>query len=219
MSQEHHPSYSIKGFESIINGFIKFVFYYRMVLVFGTLTGLAFISSHVWNVSAAGEQWKNVSIVFGLSSISLGIFYSILNYENNHIKYKIDAKKNSCALSFVCVNEWHKPTMVENLKVTKKLFDAHRNLIQEGKKPEFFAILESDEEGRSALVSILNYFECMAIGIKQNLLDEEFMRITFKGVAEGYSNNYGFYIEYRRAKENNMSTWINFTEMAKRWSI
>ena len=161
---------------------------------------------------------ENVSIVFGLSSISLGIFYSILNYENNHIKYKNDAKKQCCLLSFNCVSEWHRPTMVENLKITKKLYDVHKGLIQEGKKPEFFKILEENEEGRSALVSIFNYFEAMAIGLKQNLLDEDFIKMSFKGIAETYLNSYGFYIEYRRSKENNTNIWINFSDMAKRWS-
>ena len=65
MSQESHPSYSISGFEGVINAIIKFIFYYRMVLVVGTLVALGFITNHIWNVSAVGEQWKTFQLCSG----------------------------------------------------------------------------------------------------------------------------------------------------------
>ena len=217
MSNENKPGYSISGVEKALNGTINFIFYYRLILVFASLIFLCYSCWVVWHGSLPGEKYKNISILFGLGSVAIGIFYSILNYENNHIKHKADIKKAKLALSFSSVSEWHQPTMVANLKITKQLYDQHKHFINDNKGREFFDILEQDEDGRSALVSILNYFECISLAVEMHLLDSDYIKSAMGGVARFYINYYGFYINYRRSVNNSPTMWIHFTNMVNKW--
>lgn len=210
--------YSAAWIENFLNKFINFVFYFRLIFVFLSLILLSFIASHVWSISSAEEKYKNLSIVFGLGSIAIGIFYSILNYENNHIKFKKEELKSRLIFSFNNVAEWHKPTMVENLKITKIMYDKHKHLISDGKGREFFELLESDEELRSALVSILNYFECIALAVKKEILDAEYIKESMGDVARLYVNLYGPYIKHRRTVHNSPEMWIHYTTWIEDWN-
>ena len=217
MSLQNKPLYSIAAIEQLLNGFIHFVFYYRLILVTAAIATLAITSVRVWKHAAAGEQIKSISIVFGLGSVVIGIFYAILNYENNQLKYRKDEKKAMYTLCYHSVSEWHQPGMVANLKITRQLYDQHQHLIDDNRGREFFEILEQNEAGRSALVSILNYFECISMGIRRGLLDDDYMRSSFMTIAHTYLTNYGFYIKYRRAVHRSPSMWINFTNMVESW--
>ena len=210
--------YSVAGLENLLNAMINFVFYYRLIIVTIAMIMLSVASARVWQQSAKEERTKNISMVIGLGSVCTGIFYSILNYENNHIKYKEECKKSKYTLCYHSVSEWHQPTMVANLKITKQLYDVHKHLIDDNRGREFFEILEDNEEGRSALVSILNYFEGISIGIKRDLLDDGYMKLSFGNVARSYVEHYGFYIQYRRAFHRSPDMWVNFTNMVAVWN-
>ena len=82
---------------------------------------------------------------------------------------------------------------------------------------DFFNILENDEQARSALVSILNYFECISLGVIHVILDESFIKDYFKSIYRTYLNNYSFYIEHRRNVHNSPMAWINYTTLAEKW--
>jgi len=209
--------YSVPRLEKMINWSIDTIFYYRLIFVTAAFAVLFYLAFKVWNLSDAIDNYKNIAIVFSLGSIVIGIFYSILNYEHNYIKYKNDIRTTKLALSYSASSEWHKPTMVENLKITKLLYDEYKNLTEDNKAVDFFNILEKDESARSALVSILNYFESISLGIRHELMDEEYMRNYFKTVYSLYLNNYGFYINHRRRMYNSPEIWINFTNLAEDW--
>ena len=218
MSTSYKPRYSVAGLEDLLNAIIHFVFYYRLILVTVAMLMVGIAAARVWKNSSREERTKNISLVVGIGSLCTGIFYSILNYENNHLKYKEDCQKATDTLCYHSVNEWHQPNMVEHLKITKQLYDDYKHLIDDNRGREFFEILEGNEAGRSALVSILNYFEGIAIGIKRDILDDGYMKLSLGNVARSYVVHYGFYIQYRRAFHRCPDMWINFTNMVAIWN-
>lgn len=211
------PSYSINGIEKAINGTVGFIFYYRLVFVIASIIIISFISASVYHQSIEQERLKNLSVVVACGSVFIGIFYSVINYEHNQIKFAHDRLTSKITQSYTCASEWFKPSMVENLKITKLMFNKNKHLIDENKAIDFSRILDDDEPARSALVSIFNYLECVSIGIEKGILDDRFMSDYLAGVCIGYVMDYGFYIDYKRNTNKSPRIWINFTNMADRW--
>lgn len=102
---DNSPSYSIKGLEKIINDIVGFIFYYRLVVVIAVITFTVLFSIQVYNTSSLEEKLKNLSIVVACGSIIIGIFYSVINYEHNQIKFKHDISSARNALSYTTASE------------------------------------------------------------------------------------------------------------------
>jgi len=210
-------SYSLSGFENGINSIVHWIYFYRLLIVFTALSQIITCSIIAWIHSNPGDRVKNLAAVLGCGSIVIGIFYAILNYEMNYIRYRSDRKASQKNISYLVASEWQKETILNHLKVTRILFEKNKHLIYGNRSGEFFDIVEHDEQARAALISIFNFLECVALGIYQEILDEEFMKLFFRGIFKSYLNDYQFYIEYRRKKNNTPDTWINFTELAMKW--
>jgi disulfide bond formation protein DsbB len=216
-NKSEEPSYSIAGLDKLINGTINFIFYYRLIFVLACITIVIILMFQTVNQSAPPDKLKNAILVLTGGSIIIGIFFSLLNYEYNHNKSKRDIKTSKAILSFNTALEWHKPHIVENLKITKTMYETHKHLIESNKSAEFFDILEKDEKARAALVSIFNYLECIAVGINQGIMDATFIKTFFCSLFKSYYTDYEFYISYRRKKQNNSKAWENFTNLAQDW--
>ncbi|MBV4358274.1 DUF4760 domain-containing protein [Pinibacter aurantiacus] len=210
--------YQVPKVEPKVNAVIQFVFYYRLVVVMLMLCTSVIIGLIVWKQSNEVDKLKNFSLVVTGGSIFIGIFYNILNYENTYRKNHRDMKSSKDSLSFNVACEFNKPQMVENLKGTKALFETHQHLINQNKAQEFFDLLEKDEIGRFALVSIFNYFECLAIGIDQGIIDECFSKKFFKSLIISYYHDYNFFIEYKRKLNKTPTSWEHFTKLAQKWA-
>jgi Domain of unknown function (DUF4760) len=209
--------YKLPSFEKPLNALLEFIFYYRLVIVSFAIGLLIYLAKHFWNSSPALDQLKNCALVLTGGSICIGIFYSIINYEHTQLKYNYDIKSSRYTLTFNAASDWHRPTMVENLKITKKLYDENKHLIDDNRAVEFFQILEKDEPAKSALVSIFNYLECISLGVNHGILDDDFSKKYFYTVFQLYNNNYGFYISHRRILNNSPETSIHFTNLAQKW--
>lgn len=216
--RDEAPAYSIAGLDKVINGTIDFVFYYRLIFVLACITGVIILMLRTVHQSAPPDELKNAVLVLTGGSIIIGIFFSLLNYEYNHNKNKRDVKTAKAILSFNTALEWHKPHIVENLKITKTMYDTHKHLIESNKSSEFFDLLEKDEKARAALVSIFNYLECVAVGVDQGIMDANFIKTFFCSLFKTYYSDYEFYISYRRKKYSNPKTWVNFTNLAQQWN-
>jgi hypothetical protein len=212
------PKYTIKALDNVINATVDFLYYYRMVPVCLALIIIGYSTVHVWNVSGAVDKYRNVTTVFTCGSVVIAIFYAILNYENNQLKVKRDRKISRDVLAFNAAFEWYKGNIVEHLKKTKILYDTHKHLIEENKSKEFFEILEGDEAARSSLISILNYCECMAIAIEEDIMDEYLVKKFFCSIFKMYHRDYSFYIDYRRKKNHAPTAWKHFSTLAQKWT-
>lgn len=213
----NNKSYSLTEFEQVINATVHWFFFYRMILVLAMICSIVLFAVIIWRDSPSPEKTKNLATILACGSIVIGIFYTVLNYEINYHKYKKDRMLAIKQTSFQIASDWHKDSIVRHLKTTKKIYEQYKHLIDENSSKEFSELLDSDEDIRAALISILNYLECIALGISEGILDEFFIREFFKGIFINYLNDYDFYIQYRRKKYNNANMWIKFTQLASKW--
>lgn len=214
---ESTPKYSMKGVEDFFNKVVRFIFYFRLVVVICIIVGTIYLGLDVFNSSQNGEELKNLSTIVACGSILIGIFYSIINYEHNQIKFNTEAKRAKDTFSYTTACEWYSPSMVDNLKTTRMLYNENKHLIDDNKAIEFSKILDENEQARSALVSIFNCLECVAIGINNGILDETILKIYLKSIYIDHSMDYSFYIDYRRNVQKKPQIWENFTTLANRW--
>lgn len=210
-------SYSLSGFQRAINTIVQWFFFYRMLWLIGAILTITVLGIFTWNSSIDTDKVKNLVAVLTGGSIAIGIFYAVLNYEMNYYKYRKDRISSKKQAAFLMASEWHKDSIVKNLKITKKLYERHKHLIEQNRSKQFSELLDADDEGRAALISIFNYLECIALGVEEGIHDEAFMKKFFRSIYISYNNNFEFYILYKRKKEQNGKIWIKFTCLAEKW--
>jgi len=211
--------YTFKGAERVINKVIRFVFYYRLAIVFLCTIALLLFSVSVWESSVPTEKLKNLATVLTCGSIIIAIFYSILNYEYTQIRFKHDKKTAKEILTFNIASEWHKDPMAENIKIASKFLKKCKPFVEESNAKRFHEEIENEqnEDSKKALLALFNYFESISLGVKQGIMDEDFIKGFFSTAFQQYFNQYSFYIEYRRKVRGNPKIWNNFTTLANNW--
>lgn len=211
------PKYSIVGLDKWINYVTGFVFRYRMLFILLFLIAIGYGVYEAVLRSADNALLKNIAVIATYGSVVIGVFYAVLNYEHKHQKDLYDIRFAKCAEAYNAICEWHRPAMVDNLKTTKQLFETKKHLILENKAKDFYEELEQNDEARAALIAILNYFESLAVGINQGILDELFVKRLFRTLMMSYFNDYSFYIMYKRKYHNAPTIWLEFTRLADNW--
>lgn len=196
---------------------VRWLFFYRMIWIAVFIISLAVLVVISWTHWSPADRLKNAAWLLTCGSVLMAIFYAVLNHEVNHFRRKTDQLAAKKKLAFDVVSEWHKEGIVTYLRITQKLYEKHKHLIEENRSTEFSQLLEQDDSARAAFVSLFNYFECISLGVAQQIHDEEFMRKSFRNVFIAYLNAYDFYIQYRRKKFNNDRIWKEFTDLAVKW--
>jgi len=212
-----NKSYSLTGVEKTLNHAIQWVFFYRMLFVGIAVILISIAGALVWMQSPFEYRAANLMAVLTGGSIVIAIFYAVLNYEMNYSRYEMNRQRARKLAAYGAATEWHQPSVVQHLKITKKFYEKYRYLIQENRSREFSEMLDSHEEARAALLSIFNQLECIALGIEEGIHDERFIRQFFRGIFLAYLNDYEFYILFRRKLVNNPSVWVGFTALAHKW--
>lgn len=209
--------YSIKGLDKIINSVVSFIFYYRLVFVLLALGVIYYFEYRVWHSYYADERLKIMATVLTGGSIIIAIFYSILNYEYSQIKFKHDIKTSKDVLTFNTASKTHDPAMIKNFRAIKEFYIKNKHLISENKLDVFHTLLNDDSDTRVSFISILNFFECLSLGIKQGIIDEQFTKQFFKTMFNEYFKYFGTYIEYTRKQFDSPRVFRNFTDLADKW--
>lgn len=202
-----------KSIRWIVRNFFKRRFF---ILLLGC-AGIALIAINVSKDPTTTTK-DLVQIVTG-GVIVLTLFYHMINYENDQMKFKHDVKIFREKISFNIATEWHKIPMVDYMQTLKTFLKKCEPLLQENDAKTFHDTIENEgnEEQKKALIAVFNYFESIALGVKQDIMDEEFIRGFFGSIFAQYYQEYAFYIEYRRRIKKNPRIWINFTNLAGRW--
>jgi Domain of unknown function (DUF4760) len=209
--------YKLPKIENALNNFIGFIFYYRLVFVLISLSIISFIIKDVYNSSNAGDEYKNSALVLTCGSVIIGIFYSIINYEHNQRKFKHDVKLSREMLTFTTACKMHEAETINHFKSIKSFYNANKQVFAEGKLADIDIKLKAEPDTRVSFIVIFNYFESIAIGIEQGIMDEVFMKEFFKTIYRDCYNEFGTYIEFMRKENNSPRAFHKFTALAKRW--
>lgn len=203
--------------EKIVKFIVENLFNLRFWILIAGAVGIFFVAREV--DSDGKSTIKDIIQAITGCSVIIALFYTIITYEYNQTKFKHDIKTSKDTLSFNIALEWHRPVMVDHLKTCAEFLQNNKTLIDQNKAHDFDLELEKKEhvDQKRALLSIFNYFECISLGVKRGIMDEEFTKGFFKSIFAQFLREYQFYIDYRRKKHANSGMWCNFTELACRW--
>jgi hypothetical protein len=162
---------------------------------------------------------KVAQVITG-SLTCIAIFFAACTFEYNDEKNIRDSIKSKESLTFNTAVEWHKPPIITYQSVLAHYQEELNPFIESKDGKAFLAYLYRPEKlrVRVALVSILNYFESIALGIDKKLIDGDFVKEFFETLFIEFYNDYLFYIEFRRKEiEKNEDGWKRFTTFAEKW--
>ena len=199
--------------KAVVNRFFKLRFLI-LLLGFGGITWIAIVVGNHPNSTV-----KDVVEVITAGIIILTLFYNMINYENEQMKFKHDVKIFREKLSFNTATDWHKPPMVDYSKTLKKFLNKCKPLLEDNDSKKFHETIESEsnEDEKQALIAVFNFFESIAIAVNQGIMDEGFIKKFFRSIFVQYYQDYSFYIDYRRRIKKSSTMWINFTNLASTW--
>lgn len=209
--------YKLPSFEKPINNIIGFIFYYRLICVI--LSVITIVSTGIYvNIHSSPEHHvQNVAYVLTGGSIMIGIFYSILNYEHTHSKFKHEVKNTRDTLTFSTACKMFTTEMMKHSTKVKNFYMTNSHLFKERRWRDVDSIFEKDADIRLSYIIMLNYFEATCIGIEQNIVDEDFLREFFEPIFINYYNRFGTYIEYS-AEGAGKKVFKDFIGVSKRWN-
>lgn len=209
--------YKMPKCEKLINYIIKVVFYYRLLVVFFAIIAIIKLGINVYDNADASDKFKNLAIVLTGGSIIMGIFYSIINYEHNHVKFMHDKKSAKDTLTYNTACKMHDTNMLSHSKNVKLFYLNNKELFIAGKHQDISDSLSAQEETRMSFLALFNYFEGIAIAIDQGIIDEVFMKRFFNSVFRDYYNYYDNHFVYIRKENKSSEIFINFTNLASNW--
>jgi len=165
------------------------------------------------------ENIKDIVPLVTCSIIIMTLIYHMINYEHNLRKFNHDIKIARETLSFTTATEWHKPTMIEHLKTYSVKIKDLQKFIDSGNAKEFSDELSKPENDslKASIICILNYFESISLGVKQGIMDEDFINGFFKSVFSIYYYDLNFFIQHRRKQRQNQKIWLNYTTITEKW--
>jgi len=209
--------YKIPPVEKAINRLVKFIFYYRLVFVLGALVIISFTGAHVYQLNPPGERLKNAALIITFGSIIIGIFYSILNYEHNQLKFRHDIKVSRETLTFTTSCKMHEAETILHFKTLKGFYDNHRGRFVTGNFIEVQRAFKDDPNARTSFIVLFNYFEGISIAVQQGIMDEGFMKEFFKTVFIEYHKYFGGYINHLRNESKSQRIFWRYTQVAEKW--
>lgn len=206
-----HHAFNPKWLQKFVNG----IFTYRYticLLVVISIVGFWFFLyfARHWSAKDAAQVCTSFFIVITL-------FFAALNYEFAASKMKLDYKSSKEILTFNTANEWHKAPLKDYQKTSIEFENKFIAFGGERSIKNLEQYVESNLEYRESLKGILNYFENLSVGVYKGLIDKTFVYEFISYIFEIYYTDYYFYIENHRARKNNGSIWVNYTNLAEEW--
>lgn len=203
--------------ERIIRNIVEIGFIIRYWAIFFLLITVSWLT-YLQYKSSSGNI-KDAIAVFAGGAVVITILYAFLNYEYTQRKFKHDVKSGKDVLSFNIAMEWQKEFMTKCCRNLDDFYEKNKKLLEDGKNREFHEELCKPENNDAyyALMSIINFFESISLGVKQGIMDEEFIKGFFRSIFFSEYNKYKNYINYRRQVKQNPKIWHNFSALSEKW--
>lgn len=203
--------------EKAINSAIQFVFYYRLVFVLLALGLIGYGGTLVYQSSPPADQLRNSILIITGGAVVIGIFYSVLNYEHSQLTFRHHIKLSRETLTFNTTGKMHEPATIGHFKILKEFYEAHQQDFRQAAYQKVQASLKQDTEARIAFIVLFNYFESIALGVLQGIMDEDFMKAFFKTVFTEQFQLFEGFLEYLRTDTRSERLFWRFSQLAKKW--
>lgn len=205
------------------NKFRKFFmnyFVYGLVVVVGYICYLTF--------SDATVEVKDKYLIYVTSFMYLGIVvaYSQISRNNDFQRRQFTMSESA---RFLQDNKRHRATLNEKMDYSNMVEKCEPITVEEvhelicekndngyyGDKP--YKMTDKGKVIRSHMISIMNNFELMAIGVLNNSLDEDIMRQGFERIIEQNYVFYSRYITHLNEDKKSKGFGDNFEWLYERW--
>jgi hypothetical protein len=203
--------------EKLIKKIIETVFVIRYWIVIIMLIVLIAFTYKIYYLK--DSTIRDTVAVFAGGAVLITIFYHILNYEYSQRKFKHEIKSSRDILSFNTAMDWQKEFLTKSCDLSIDFYEKNKELLQDGLYRKFHEEINKEENNQyhSALLTVLNFFESISLGVKQEIMDETFIKGFFQSLFVGQLNKYRGYINYRRELKQNPKILCNFTELSEKW--
>ena len=203
--------------EKIIRQVIDYMFIVRYWVVLILMSGLVWFTYHVYVLP--GTTIRDAVAVFAGGSVLITVFYQLINYEYTQRRFKYDIKTSQNLLSFNVVLEWQKDYMTKHTNDLRNFWMKHKCFLEDGMPRKFQEELDKPENDGpyTSLMVVFNFLESVSLGIRQGIMDEEFVKGFFQSMFIKQYHRYQPYIEYRRRETQNPKIWENFTYLSDKW--
>ncbi len=209
--------YKLPPVEKAVNRLVSLVFYYRLLFVLGALVVTGLAGAHVYYLASPAEGMQRAALIVTFGSVIIGIFYSILNYEHNQLRFRHESQVTRDTLTFTCSCKMHEADTILHFKALKVFYDTHRASFAAANYATVKRLFREQQEARIAFIVLFNYFEGISIGLQQGIMDEAFVKEFFRTVFIEYHQYFGGYIHYLRNDMRSQRVFCRFTEVAERW--
>lgn len=205
--------------EQIIKRIVEIAFVIRYWTTLFLLIILSYTTYKVYQLE--GYQIRNAVAVFTGGCVIITVFYHVLHYEYTQRRFKHDIKASKDLLSFNTALEWQKEFLTNQCVLARRFYRKYKEMLDDRSCRLFQAEIEKDENEKFLLAthSVLNFLESISLGVKQGLIDDDFIKGFFRGIFVVYYNRYLPYIEYRRRFTSNVKIFEEFTNLAERWML
>ena len=203
--------------EKLVRKAVEIIFIVRYWVIFIMLAALSFITYHV--SCLPDTQIRDTVAVFTGGCVIISVFYAAINYEYTQRRFKHDVKTAKDIASFNIALEWQKEYMTKVQNTVRVFYVKNKQLLDDGTPRKFQDELDKPEndDAYTALVVMLNFLESVCLGVKQDMMDEEYVKGFFGTVFAMQYNRYISFIEYRRRDKQNPKIWKSFTTLSEKW--
>jgi Domain of unknown function (DUF4760) len=164
---------------------------------------------------------RDLAAIFSIGLITTTLFYHSynyrLNYEVNVEKLRADRDANRNKLAFDIAKDWMRNDITTKAMKVREFIDEH---IKSGENHtnDLTKKIQNQSSGdiREAVVTLLNYFELVAISIENDTANEVILKEFFMGTFKRYNPEFEDFIKERR--KTNPEAWIKFEQINKKWA-
>ncbi len=173
-----------------------------------------------------------------LGSVTIGLIYTAISFQYT---YKADMEKSvkdedryrqalesakahekltKIKFTYDICSTWYKSDMALNVQIARKFMQPFKDKLHDSNKLEdFINTLDTSDNDRKAFVAVLNYFESISLLIKDEIIDEDTAKKSFKTVFSAYYTNLKIYIKRIQEIDHgvNHRVYCNFVEIAEKW--
>ncbi len=157
---------------------------------------------------------KNVTLTHKYHEEKLAFDKEKFNFEKD--KLTAENKRKMAEYSLLVCSEWFKPGMCEQAHLARKFLNANKENVK-GNIVEFIKILDEIPENRKAVVTMLNYFEHIALLIEKGLVEEDIIKDAFKTLFCDYYSLLKPYIKERQTESARFI--VKYEALARKWSL
>ena len=161
---------------------------------------------------------RSLDVAVKIIGLGIGVttaIYAALNLHRIHDVQIRNLALKKREFSFKLIDEFNSPEMSKLTLICHTIESELRE--KQHTSEQIMVILNGDENKRRAVISVLNFYEKMALTIKYDLSDEIVLKEFFLGLTTRTYNAFEEYIRLKGNRDEKPKVFSEFIELVKKW--